>query len=106
MTGWPSLDSLTLQRDGAQIFRSAMDDQTLERLTAGLSAQPADQAGIRLFGLPELQALIAADGPIGSLLEKIANGARPVRAILFDKTPSANWALGWHQDRVVAVREK
>ena len=32
--------------------------------------------------------------------------ARPVRAILFDKTAATNWALGWHQDRVIAVRER
>lgn len=31
---------------------------------------------------------------------------RPVRAILFDKTPGANWSLGWHQDRTIAVRQK
>ena len=29
-----------------------------------------------------------------------------MRAILFDKTPQANWSLGWHQDRTVAVRER
>ena len=29
-----------------------------------------------------------------------------VRAILFDKTPAANWNLGWHQDCVVPVRER
>lgn len=28
------------------------------------------------------------------------------RAIFFDKTPDANWALGWHQDSVIAVRER
>ncbi|RIV86914.1 phytanoyl-CoA dioxygenase [Aurantiacibacter zhengii] len=32
--------------------------------------------------------------------------ARPVRAVLFDKTPSANWSLAWHQDRTVAVRHR
>ncbi|MBO9621948.1 MAG: phytanoyl-CoA dioxygenase family protein [Sphingomonas sp.] len=31
---------------------------------------------------------------------------RPVRAILFDKSPAANWALGWHQDRTIAVRAR
>ncbi|MFT3706027.1 MAG: phytanoyl-CoA dioxygenase family protein [Archangium sp.] len=29
-----------------------------------------------------------------------------VRAILFDKDPGANWALGWHQDSSIAVRER
>ena len=26
--------------------------------------------------------------------------------MLFDKTPAANWALGWHQDRTVAARAR
>lgn len=28
-----------------------------------------------------------------------------VRALLFDKTPDANWALRWHQDHIIAVAE-
>ncbi|MEM9014480.1 MAG: phytanoyl-CoA dioxygenase family protein [Pseudomonadota bacterium] len=32
--------------------------------------------------------------------------ASPTRIIFFDKTTSANWSLGWHQDRVIAVRER
>ncbi|HUE79173.1 MAG TPA: phytanoyl-CoA dioxygenase family protein [Sphingomicrobium sp.] len=32
--------------------------------------------------------------------------AQPVRAILFDKSDDSNWALGWHQDRTIAVRER
>jgi len=33
-------------------------------------------------------------------------GSRPVRAILFDKTPGANWNLGFHQDRAIPLKEK
>ena len=29
-----------------------------------------------------------------------------VRAVFFDKTPDANWKLGWHQDSVISVRER
>ena len=32
--------------------------------------------------------------------------ARPVRAILFDKTAEANWKVAWHQDVTIAIREK
>jgi hypothetical protein len=32
--------------------------------------------------------------------------AFPVRALLFDKTPEANWSVGWHQDTTIAVRER
>jgi len=62
---------------------------------------------MRLYGRPDLARLLAADAPIGA----IAAGALgptcfPVRAILFDKSAAANWALGWHQDRTIAVRER
>jgi ectoine hydroxylase-related dioxygenase (phytanoyl-CoA dioxygenase family) len=29
-----------------------------------------------------------------------------VRVILFDKTTGTHWNLGWHQDRVIAVKER
>jgi ectoine hydroxylase-related dioxygenase (phytanoyl-CoA dioxygenase family) len=32
--------------------------------------------------------------------------AFPVRAILFDKTPGANWKVPWHQDLAIAVAER
>lgn len=30
----------------------------------------------------------------------------PVRGILFDKTPGANWKVGWHQDLSIAVQQR
>lgn len=36
--------------------------------------------------------------------EAIGAGARPVRAVLFDKSAKVNWNLGWHQDRTIVVR--
>jgi hypothetical protein len=32
--------------------------------------------------------------------------ARPVRATFFDKSPARNWALGWHQDRTIALKAR
>jgi hypothetical protein len=29
-----------------------------------------------------------------------------VRILAFDKTPGNNWNLGWHQDRVIAVKQR
>jgi hypothetical protein len=31
---------------------------------------------------------------------------RPVRAIYFDKSPSANWLVAWHQDLTISVAER
>ncbi len=36
----------------------------------------------------------------------MAGSQRAVRAVLFDKSAAANWALAWHQDRVIVVRER
>jgi hypothetical protein len=54
-----------------------------------------------------LAALLAPERAIGQIaVDRIGPAARPVRAVLFDKTPATNWALGWHQDRTIAVRER
>lgn len=36
----------------------------------------------------------------------LGENAFAFRAIFFNKTPDANWVLGWHQDRVISVAEK
>ena len=36
----------------------------------------------------------------------LGDGAFAVRAIFFDKVPGANWSLFWHQDNVIAVKER
>ncbi len=50
----------------------------------------------RLAALPEIRRLVT---PI------LGEGAFAARALFFDKVPGANWALGWHQDSVIAVAE-
>lgn len=36
----------------------------------------------------------------------LGNRCRPVRALILDKSTDRNWALGWHQDRTICVRER
>ena len=64
-------------------------------------------AGRRLFGVPGLADVLGPDGPVGAVAASVLGGAaRPVRAILFDKTARTNWSLAWHQDRVIAVQRR
>ncbi len=106
-TAPPSADALRLDRDGAQRIRGALDKATLRDLADLLAEQPADQAGVRLHGVAGLGDYLRFDGVIGSLAAPAMQGQpRAVRAILFDKTATTNWSLGWHQDRVVAVRQR
>jgi len=100
-------ERLRLDLDGAELAKSAIDPDTLKMITDALSGQPADQAGIRLFGVEALRSFLEPNGAIGKLAAPRMKGPpRAVRAILFDKTPSTNWSLAWHQDRVIAVRDR
>lgn len=92
--------------DGAERFDGAVA-VALPAIEAALADVPTDRAGVRIAGNPALAALLAVDGAIGSIAATVlGRDARPVRAVLFDKNEATNWALGWHQDRTICVRER
>lgn len=86
--------------------------EMIPAIEAAISPDDHGRPGARLRDAAPLAALLGPDRAIGraaaaALAAIGASGApRPVRAILFDKNADANWALGWHQDRTVAVRER
>ncbi len=101
------MTELEFRKDGAQRFRCALSDSEVGHVLEILSGLPADKAGQRLTGLSGLAEALAVDAPMGLIAASlIGSGARPVRALLFDKTPTTNWSLPWHQDRTIVVRER
>ena len=97
-------ERMTLARHGAERFDAAAR-HILTPLEELFAQHPPAAAGTRLFDSAPLRDLLGGDGPIGTLARRLlGDRARPVRAILFDKSLDANWGLGWHQDRVIAVR--
>lgn len=101
-----ALDAPTLGRDGAQLFAGAANG-ALAPLRKRADSLAGDRAGLRLHGDPVVRALLADDGPVTTLATgQIGRPARPVRALHFDKTADTNWALGWHQNRTICVRER
>lgn len=86
-----------LEHEGRVWFRRALAVGRLAELDAAGSAEgkPGERI-VALNGLAEVDALAA----------QLLPGARPVRVIAFNKTESSNWTLPWHQDRVVALRER
>lgn len=102
--GFIPASALRFDRDGSALH-AGVAFPLLPDLLAFADAAPQHRAGTRLHGNTALGELLAA-GPIHTLASAYLPGARPVRAILFDKSPQANCALGWHQDRTVAVRER
>jgi ectoine hydroxylase-related dioxygenase (phytanoyl-CoA dioxygenase family) len=67
-----------------------------------------DGVGERQFASsPSISAAIISGGPLASIAHSyLGEDAKPMRAIVFDKTPGVNWALGWHQDRIVALKQR
>lgn len=98
--------SLTLDHDGAQLHVGASLD-VLASVREALAHIPADRAGTRLYGESSLDACLALEGSVGAVAAShLGAGAKPVRALLFDKNATTNWALGWHQDRTISVRQR
>jgi len=92
---------MQLDPDGAQPFAGAFDGQAVAALRKCFSGL-AESA--RLAAVPGLAPLL---GPADALARGLlGTAARPVRALFFDKNAERNWALGWHQDRTVAVRAR
>lgn len=99
------LEGLTLASDGAQYLRGTAAPllPALDRLAATMASA---KAGHRVHG-PELRELTARNGVLHGLASRqIGDGAKAVRAILFNKTNGLNWSLGWHQDRTIAVKTR
>jgi hypothetical protein len=96
---------LQLERDGAERLAGAARG-VLSALMA-VAGRTAVIAGTRLQGDAELAGMLGRDGAIGRVVTELRGAvAKPVRAILFDKSPQTNWGLGWHQDRTIAVRAR
>ncbi len=98
---------LTFSVHGAQLFSPGLTVLEQERVRATLARLPTDKPGLRLRGIEELRPFLVAGGSIGKIAACALGGkCRPVRAILFEKTEAKNWALGWHQDRTIAVKRR
>lgn len=103
MTALPINDFASV---GAKLFKGATHSHLTE-IEEALRHLPTDKPGIRINSVQVLTPLLAPDGCIGAVAASVLGAnARPVRAILFDKTPETNWALGWHQDRTICVMER
>lgn len=98
---------LRFDEDGAQILAGALDPASCLAIEQAIESLSSDVPGVRIASAPALRAMLASDGRIGSIAASgLGPDARPVRAVLFDKTAARNWALGWHQDRTIVVEQR
>jgi ectoine hydroxylase-related dioxygenase (phytanoyl-CoA dioxygenase family) len=95
-----SREQVTALTETTRVFSSAHE--------AGVLRRDGDVYGVRdlLARVPEVRRL-AESARLLSLVESILGpGAFVVRGLFFNKTPTANWNLPWHQDVTIAVKQK
>jgi len=97
------------KKQGYAIIPGILESNEVNRLLDELSRAdlPRSRAGMRhAMKLPAVAALAQDARLIGIAREALGAEAFPFRATLFDKTPSANWLVVWHQDTALPLRER
>ena len=98
-----------IARDGWAVTPPLVPQLEIDALVAALQPLAADaRGGVRnlLDAAPAVRAL-ATSAAVRSVAEAVLGpGCFAVRALLFDKTPQANWRVTWHQDVTIAVRAR
>lgn len=103
------LDSIAFDRDGFAIVPDAISPAGVDDLLSALpsSYEDAGRGGARnLFETPAMVELAGRPTVREAARAVLGRHCFAVRALLFDKTPSANWKVAWHQDVTIAVAER
>lgn len=100
----------TLQEQGFLPVEDVLDAATVEQVLAGLEARPGGARGRNLRNVfdevPAAQEVLRHPRVVELLDAVLGPRWFAVRAIVFDKTPDANWFVGWHQDQCITVKER
>jgi len=105
-----------VEKDGFAVCEGLLSQELIERFMdeltrIGQSGSVRQRDGIfavrnLLDVCPEVRSL-ADSKLVRHYVEPILGDSfLPVRGILFDKIPDANWKVPWHQDVTIAVRER
>lgn len=83
-------------------------DELSSLFEADQTYRKSKQGGVRnLLGRSSsVQTLARSEKILGIVKDALRGDAFPVRAIFFDKLPSANWLVPLHQDLSIAVKER
>jgi ectoine hydroxylase-related dioxygenase (phytanoyl-CoA dioxygenase family) len=94
---------------GFSIIPEVLGQRDIDALLEELSRAelPRSRAGARhAMKLPVVAALARDARLLGIAQETLGGEAFPFRATLFDKSPTANWLVVWHQDTALPLRER
>lgn len=86
----------------------AISAKSVAELLKTLESFASNKAGTR-FLLRDSKAVrhLAESSPLLDIAKEVLGAqAKPVKAILFDKTIETNWYVTWHQDITIAVKKR
>lgn len=107
------IDLSRFGNDGFALVPSLFDDETVDRLCSELDSLRSgtltshSYAGLRnLLSQSQQVRELAQSRTLRELIEPILGPqAFATRALLFDKSETVNWWVGWHQDQFITVKE-
>jgi len=103
--GW--LDPI--QKQGFIVIPAILEPKEVEGLLKELRTAnlPRSRAGVRhAMRLPAVARIARSAQLMRIAQEVLSEEAFPFRATLFDKSPTANWLVVWHQDTALPLRER
>ncbi len=105
-----------IERLGCAVVERVLDEPLVHGLTSAIEALDEGEAVRRKRGIygvrnllevcPAVRELAASEAIRRLVCPVLGESSFAVRAIFFDKIAGANWSLGWHQDNVIAVRDR
>ncbi len=98
-----------IQKQGCAIIPEVLTPKEVDALLEKLNRAdlPRSRAGVRhAMRLPAVAA-VAQDSRLMEIAQQVlGEEAFPFRATLFDKSPTANWLVVWHQDTALPLCER
>ena len=111
-----SLDNLSdevvsqVENNGFALIQNAVGAEVVHQLQVAIAATMHDDNEYSMRHVLERVPAVREwcnSSTTRALVEPIlGENCFPVRALILDKTPDANWKVVWHQDLTIAVREK
>lgn len=105
-----------IERDGFTIAPDALEPALVEQLVASIDSVEAGDGVYDRGGVYAIRNLLKLAPDVKRALEAsvlreivdsvLGRDAFLVRGLFLDKTPRANWAVGWHQDSAITVKAR
>jgi ectoine hydroxylase-related dioxygenase (phytanoyl-CoA dioxygenase family) len=98
-----------IEREGYGITEVMFDRTRLDSLGEGLKTTtiPRSRAGMRhMMKVPAVSEIANSEEMLDLASSALNEKGVSFRATLFDKSPSSNWLVAWHQDTALPLQEK